>query len=173
MGIIRRIGRAVDQASEWSGQVGKWLVPTLIFLITYDTMARYLFNAPTSWSYILSYMLGSSLIVLGSPYVYLHKRAIKIDLIYNRLSPKSRRILDLTLTLLLTIPFCLVAFLVFLQDTLLAYKVGEVAIESVWYPKLWPHKAVITIGFLILLLQVIVTFFRDLHPGMPEGVSDD
>jgi TRAP-type mannitol/chloroaromatic compound transport system permease small subunit len=173
MEYARRIGRVVDSASEISGHIAKWMVPVLILEISYDTLARYLFNAPTIWSYDVSYMLGASLIVLAAPYVYLHRSEIRIDIVYSRLPVEARRVLDLVLTVLLTLPFCVVSVIVFASDARHAYLIGEFADDTVWYPELWPVKTVVTIGFLLLLLQVIVTFVRDVWPGQRHEVDHD
>jgi TRAP-type mannitol/chloroaromatic compound transport system permease small subunit len=163
MKFIRKIGKGIDSVSEWSGRVAKWLVALLIVAIVYDVFMRYFFNAPTNWSFIVSYMLGSSTIVLGLPYVYYHKSHIRVDTIYLKFSAKFRLLLDLITSILLDLPLLFVLVYIFMPDTIQAYRIGEPAIESTWYPKLWPFKMVISLGLCLALLQSIVIFVRDIN----------
>ena len=161
MRVIQKIYNGIGLVSEWSGKVVMFLVVVLIVTIAYDVFMRYLLNAPTIWSYTLSYMLGTSIIALGLPYVYYHNANVRIDIIYSKLPPKGRLILDIVLTIGLFFPLIFLLIKVFGQDTWEAYLCHEVATESVWYPILWPFKTVVTLGFVLLFLQGITTFTKD------------
>jgi TRAP-type mannitol/chloroaromatic compound transport system permease small subunit len=161
MRVIQKIYNGIGLVSEWSGRVVMFLVIVLIVSIAYDVFMRYLLNAPTIWSYTLSYMLGTTIIALGLPYVYYHNANVRIDIIYSRLSPRGRLILDVILTVVLFFPLIFLLIRVFGQDTWEAYLCREVATESIWYPILWPFKMVVTLGFVLLFLQGIATFIRD------------
>ena len=58
--------------------------------------------------------------------------------------------------------FCLL-FLLYggFSSTLYAYKYGQTN-YSAWAPLMWPIKSVMTVGILLMLLQAISIFFRDL-----------
>ena len=58
----------LDGISEWSGKTVSWLVLVLTLVIGYEIVMRYLFNAPTKWSFDISYMLGGSYFLLGEAY---------------------------------------------------------------------------------------------------------
>jgi TRAP-type mannitol/chloroaromatic compound transport system permease small subunit len=161
MRLIQKIYDGIGLVSEWSGRVVMFAVATLIVTICYDVFARYLFNAPTMWSYTLSYMLGTSIIALGMPYVYYHNANVRVDVIYSKLSPKGRLVLDVVLTIFLSLPLIFMLTKVFGQDAWRAYVTHEVATESIWYPLFWPFKTVVTLSFALLFLQGIATFVKD------------
>ena len=56
----------IDKSNLWIGKAVSWFVPLLILELVYDTIARYVFNAPTAWSYDISYMLYGALLSFGS-----------------------------------------------------------------------------------------------------------
>jgi TRAP-type mannitol/chloroaromatic compound transport system permease small subunit len=161
MRVIQKIYDGIGLVSEWSGRVVMFAVATLIVTICYDVFARYLFNAPTIWSYALSYMLGTSIIALGMPYVYYHNANVRVDVIYSKLSPKGRLVLDVVLTIFLSLPLIFMLTKVFGQDAWRAYVTHEVATETIWYPLFWPFKTVVTLSFALLFLQGIATLVRD------------
>ena len=75
MRILKRLCTIVGSMSEWSGRVVMFLVLVLVASITYDVVMRYVFDAPTIWSYSFSYMLGTSIVAMGMPYVH-HRGAM-------------------------------------------------------------------------------------------------
>lgn len=171
MRLIQRVYNGVGLLSEWSGRIVSFVVAILVLSIVYDVFARYLFNAPTIWSYTLSYMLGASIIAMGMCYVYYHHANVRIDIIYSRLPPKGKLIIDICLTIVFFFPLVLMFTKVWAQDTWQSYVLKEVASESIWYPPLWPFKLVVTIGFVLLLLQGIATFLKDVI-SLSKGGSE-
>jgi len=161
MHILKKFYHYVGLASEWSGRVVMVAVAVLIVTITYDVFMRYVFNDPTRWSYTLSYMLGTAVIALGLPYVYYRNSNVRVDVVYSKLSPVGKLIVDICLTILFFFPLIFMLTKVFGQDAWQAYVTGEIATESVWYPLFWPFKTVVFLGFLLLFLQGITTFMRD------------
>jgi len=161
MRLIQKIYNGIGLVSEWSGRVVMFAVATLVVSICYDVFARYLFNAPTIWSYTLSYMLGTTIIALGMPYVYYHNANVRVDVIYSKLSPKGRLVLNVILTIFFFFPLIFMLTKVFGQDAWRAYVTHELATETVWYPPFWPFKLVVTLAFVLLFLQGITTFVKD------------
>jgi len=161
MTVIEKIYNRMGMISEWSGRTVRFLVILLVLNIVYDVFARYLFNAPTIWSYGLSYMTGTAIVAMSMCYVYYHHANVRIDIIYSRLPPKGKLIVDVALTIVFFFPLVLMLAKVWAQDTWLAFVLEEVATETIWHPPLWPIKLVITVGFVLLFLQGVATFLKD------------
>lgn len=173
MNILRRVGRIIDAGSEWSGHVAKWLVPCLVVITVYEVTARYLFNAPTNWSYIVGYMLGTCTIALGLPHVYLHRGNVRVDVFYSKMPHATRQWMDLLLTVVLSLPMLALLLVMFANDTAMAYKLNQVAPESTWYPKLWPFKLLVSFALLLLLLEALAQFARDVRDVLIRGKQND
>lgn len=161
MTFLKKVYDGAGWLSEWSGRIVSFAVPVLIITVSYDVFMRYLFNAPTYWSYELSYMLGTAVISLGLPYVHYHASHIRVDLIYSRFSARARLMLDTVLTLFLFFPLVVMWTRVFGTNAWQSFVTREVSYDSMWLPILWPFKLVIFLGFLLLLIQGIATFARD------------
>jgi TRAP-type mannitol/chloroaromatic compound transport system permease small subunit len=153
--------RGVEFISEWSGRIIAWLIVVQVVIISYEVMMRYVFNAPTIWSHVLSYLLGSTFVFLGLAYVWRHDANVRIDIFYSRFSPKRKALMDNIFTLIFFFPLIFMVTKEFAQDTLHAYQVGEKVWMAAWYPLLWPFKLAATIGFVLLSLQGIVTFIKN------------
>jgi TRAP-type mannitol/chloroaromatic compound transport system permease small subunit len=160
---MRKALQIIDWINENVGSLSRWLVLALIILVFSDTVARYVFNAPLSFGYQLSCMLGAAVYVLFFGYVHKHHSHVRVDLLYNLLSEKGRAILDIVFTSVLMFPLMYLYIKISAQLMVRSYLGGEVLTESYWYPPVWPMRLVVLIGMLLLLLQCIVEFIRDIR----------
>ena len=161
MEVLRKFCEGVGRISVWTGYGVSFLLPALIISIVYEVIARYVFNAPTIWSFTVSFMMGTIIIALGMCYLHQERGNVRVDLFYNRFPRKLQLVLDISLTAVLFFPLTFMLTKVWLDDTIHAYVVGEVPITGIFYPLLWPMKALITAGFALLLLQGIANFVKD------------
>lgn len=85
------------------------LVSLLFFpgwiLVLYSVVVRYFFNAPTYFAGDLAKFLFSIYFVMGGAYCLLTKIHIRVDVIYNLFSKKTRRMLELLLVFPLLFAF--------------------------------------------------------------------
>lgn len=127
---------------------------------------RYVFNHPTAWSYDTTIMMGGAFFLLSAPYVLLHQGHIRIDIFYNRFSPRTRKVIDLSLTLLLLFT----ALTVFTQQAwkfaFWSIAVGEISQFGYWEPTMTPFRFAVAIGFSLLYLEAISWFIRELYSLM-------
>jgi TRAP-type mannitol/chloroaromatic compound transport system permease small subunit len=161
--MIQGMLRGIDQLSVWVAKAITLAVFAMVVTIAYDVILRYVFRAPTVWQYDTSYMLGGSVIILGSAYVHLQRRHVRVDLIYNRFPPRVRLILDVIFTLLFFFPLLTGLIIVSAADALHAYQVKEFSEVGFWRPLMWPFKSVIPVGLAVLWLQGLANFIRDMH----------
>jgi TRAP-type mannitol/chloroaromatic compound transport system permease small subunit len=166
---MRRFYNSVTSASERIAKIASWLVILLTASICYDVFMRYLFNAPTVWSYALSYMMGATLSAFGLAYVHSVGGNVRVDIIYNKFSPKMKLLLDLFFTIIFFFPLYGLLAYYFGLNTWNAFVIKRYDINSIWYPVVWPYMTAITLGFVFLFVQGIATFLRDLKTLMKGG----
>jgi TRAP-type mannitol/chloroaromatic compound transport system permease small subunit len=151
---------AVDRVNEW---VGAFLGLTVIVVtgaVIYEVVARSAFGKPTLWSNETTIYLSAMTYLVAGGYALRHRRHVRIDLIYERRSAKTRARLDL------------ITFVFFLGYAGTLLWVGaDMAWQSFlqrettatpWDPPIWPVKAAIPLAGLLLLLQGIANLLRDL-----------
>jgi TRAP-type mannitol/chloroaromatic compound transport system permease small subunit len=87
-GLIKTV-RVIDKFTDTSGTWVAWLNMPLVFIVAWEVVARYAFNAPTIWSFDLTYMLYGTIFMLGCAYA-LHKGAhIRTDFFFEKWSPRA------------------------------------------------------------------------------------
>ena len=162
MKLSKRIFDILGKISEWSAKTVMWLVVVLIVIVSYDVLMRYIFNAPTNWQFVLSYMLFATSVALGWAYVHYLGGNVRVDILYAKFPIRTRLIIDTLFTLIFFFPsFSLLSF-VFIRDAWYAYSIAEkVTFHGTWYPITWPYKTAIALGFCLLFLQGIANFLKD------------
>jgi TRAP-type mannitol/chloroaromatic compound transport system permease small subunit len=160
--LLRIVG-VIDTLSEWSGRIFAWLIIPLVAGLTYEVLARYLFNAPTIWAYDLAYMLYGAHFMLGAGYTLLKGGHIRTDIFYQSWSPRTQGKVDALLYLLLFFPGMLFFFWMGGQEFWQAWSIGERSDASPWRPVLYPLKATLPLGALLLLVQGVSEFIKSGH----------
>ena len=97
---LRIFLRFIDKISEYSAKACAWFIIVLVFALCYESISRYLFNAPTMWAYDLSYMLYSTIFLMGAGYTLFQDRHVKVDVISRYFSAKTKAIVDMCLYLI-------------------------------------------------------------------------
>src|SRR3954466_9079034 len=86
--------RVIDRFTDTTGMWLAWLNIPLVAAVAYEVIARYAFDAPTIWSFDVTYMLYGTIFMLGAAYA-LHKGAhIRTDFFYEKWSVQTRGMVD-------------------------------------------------------------------------------
>jgi len=154
---------AIDRLSAWTGKWVAWVIIPNVLALVYEVVARYFFNSPTIWSYEVTYFLYGSHFLLGAAYVLSVDAHIRIDILTSRLSPRTRARIDLAGYLILFFPVILTLIIAGAQYVTQSFEMGEQSGLSPWRPYLYPYKAVIATSFLLLFLQGVASFIRNIR----------
>lgn len=160
--VIRGLVKSIDWLADRTGKVFSALAVIIAVTMTFEVTMRFVFNRPTAWSYDTTMMMGGVLFLLSAPYVLLHRGHVRVDLFYARYSPRTKKIVDLALTLLL----CFTALSVFTQQAwkfaFWSLEVGEISQFGYWMPTMVPFRFTLAFGFSLLTLEAVAWFTRDL-----------
>ena len=151
----------LEMVNEWVGRIISFLILIIIAIILIEVTLRYGFDSPTRWVHEESGFLLMSYILLGGGYTLLHRSHVKIDILYNALSPKKRAILDLTIASILF--FCFTGVLLWL-GSINAFKsimMREISSTGLWGGPVYPWKPLIPIGAFLIMMQWVVIMIRD------------
>lgn len=156
-----RFFRAVDRLNGWCGWVVGYQILCIVVVILYEIVLRDGFTAPTVWANETMVYVTAMAYLLGGGYALLHRRHVTVDVLYARLSARTRARLDVV---------TLVFFILYLGTLIWAgsiwawdsIKIGETT-GSPWNPPIWPVKLAIPLAALLVLLQGIANVIRDVR----------
>lgn len=160
---MRRLLRVIDSISEVAGKVGSWAVVALILVLCVKVIARYIFNQPTIWSYEMASMLGVTVAYLAWSYTLRHHGHVRVDVFYTRWSTRRKAVVDVLGTLLLFLPLVFAMIYFSVERAWFAWSISERLMETNWYPPALPIRTVMAVGFILLILQGLAQFTRDLY----------
>jgi TRAP-type mannitol/chloroaromatic compound transport system permease small subunit len=160
---LRTTIRIIDTFTDLTGSVFAWLSVPLVAAVAVEVFARYLFNAPTIWSFDLTYMLYGALFMLGAAYA-LHKGAhIRTDFFWDNFSPRTRGLIDAISYVVFFFPSFGLLMLVGWHEASSAFQLKEVSDQTPWRPILWPFKGVIPLACLLLIIQGFSEFLKSFY----------
>ena len=158
---LKKFVTAIEWVSLWAGKLSAYLTLPVVFVVSYEIIARYVFHRPTIWA-VETMIYGCAVIyVMAAAWALLDGRHVKIDMVYEKFSLRRRALLD-------SITFVFFA----LYIGMMVWATGKYAWRSVsilemsdspWRPPLWPMKVFLAVGVFLILLQGIAKFIRDLH----------
>ena len=150
--------------TDWLNAKFAWIVAFLIVpmlcIMIWEIVLRYFFNAPSLWAYEISLFLYGGYIALGGAYTYLTGGHVNVDIIWVRLSPRRRALLDI-LTSGFAFLFLGVLFWASLNITISAWEIGETTMTH-WGPIYYPLRTTLPVACFLFLMQVVAKLIRDI-----------
>jgi TRAP-type mannitol/chloroaromatic compound transport system permease small subunit len=146
--------------NETIGKILSLMVYGLAFLVTFEVIARYVFNMPTTWGFETQIFIFGVVAILGGGYTLLQGGHISVTILVDRLSLRTRAIINVCTYVLF---FFFIGVLLW-DSSYFAWDSFRHLEHSwsVWSPPLYPIKLAIPIGVTLLLLQGIACFVREL-----------
>src|SRR5438093_13660237 len=115
----------IDKFTDTTGTWVAWLNVPLVVAVAFEVISRYLFNAPTLWSFDVTYMLYGTIFMLGAAYA-LHKGAhIRTDFFYEKWSAQTKGMVDSLSYLLFFFPSLIMLFLACGSEAVSASSIPE------------------------------------------------
>lgn len=169
---MRTILKVIDSINQRMGSSAGWLCLALVLVGTYDVVLRYVFNAPTVWAYETSVMLGGTIYVLGWAYDHLRHSHVRVDILYARLSPRGKAIMDVIAAAIFFFPLMAILVKTSISWMLRAWSLDEVMKYTYWYPSAIPYRTVFAVGIFLFALQGLAQFIRDLYFAIRNKTLD-
>ena len=160
--------RSVDKINTVVGIFSMYLVFAMIAILLYEPIARNLFGISSIWAVETAQFTMAAYYLLGGGFSMILKGHVRMDLVYGRWSDKKKARMDVFSGLFM------IFYLVFLLYG--AYSSIEYAVmygqknRSAWAPYMAPIKIIMGTGVLLMLLQAIATFFKDLAKARGEKI---
>ena len=160
MSIIRAFLKFIDAVNDRMGSLLSYFLFLFFVLLFMEVILRYFFNSPTVWANELAQMLFGAYAILAGGYILRTGGHVNVDILYSRLSKKTRAILDIGTSILF-----------FLFSGMLLIYGGSLAWDSLsrfehsqsaWNPPLYPAKLMIPFAAILLMLQGLAKLIRDI-----------
>jgi TRAP-type mannitol/chloroaromatic compound transport system permease small subunit len=161
-GLVRVV-QVIDRFTDAIGITIAWLNLPLVAAVAYEVIARYAFDAPTIWSFDVTYMMYGTIFMLGAAYA-LHKGAhIRTDFFYDSWSTKTKGMVDSISYIVFFFPSLIMFFAASANEAWYAYTISETSEQTPWRPILWPYKSVVPVTCVLLMIQGVSETIKSVY----------
>lgn len=166
--IIKRYVRVVDNVNYRLGRVTMLVIFVMVGVLFYSAISKTFFN-PSLWTYEFAQFLMVGYFLIGGAYSLQTSSHVRMDLLYGRWKDRTKSRWD-AFTSLFMIAYLILLLFGSISSSYYAIEYGERS-YSIWRPYMWPIKIIMSIGILLMLLQAISQFFKDLATARGTPIS--
>jgi TRAP-type mannitol/chloroaromatic compound transport system permease small subunit len=171
-----RVTRALDSVGRACGVAVAWLIVPMVLALVWEVAARYLFDAPTTWAYDMTFMLYGTFFMIGSAWTLQRGGHIRTDTYCARWPARTRARVDLACYAVLFFPALAILTWLGWEYFWKSFQQNERIVTSPWLPIVWPFKFVIPFASMLLLIQgvseVLKAWTRAFGPSADEPQGD-
>jgi TRAP-type mannitol/chloroaromatic compound transport system permease small subunit len=152
----------LELVTEWVGRAVAWLVLLMVVLTFVIVVLRYIFN--TGWIALQESVIYAHALVflLGAAFALKHNHHVRVDVFYQRMSPRAKAVVDLIGTVFLLIPVSLFILFSSYEYVMDAIELREGSREAGGLPFVYLLKTqIISMGGL-LIIQAIAEILKNL-----------
>jgi len=156
-GILKALlpaARLIDSANTWIGKRLAWLILAAVIVSAVNASVRKILDTSSNSWLELQWVLFSVVFLLCSPWTLLSNEHIRIDIVNNLLPNRVRDLIDIIGHAFFLLPLTVVMVLTGVPFFVRSYEINEQSGNAGGLPQ-WPTKALLMIGFGLLLIQGI------------------
>lgn len=186
---IRAYVRIVDAINYRIGRFAMYLLFAMMAVLAWSSLSK-VTPLPANWTLETAQFAMVAYYMLGGPYSLQLDSNVRMDLLYHRWSPRTRALVDAVSVFALLFYLCVLFYgavestayslgyfgdapFAFYRDLITGFLTGGVEGASAhmgmiehsptaWRPVMWPVKLVMCFGVLLMILQAVAFFFRDI-----------
>ncbi|MFZ1772885.1 MAG: TRAP transporter small permease subunit [Rhizobiaceae bacterium] len=157
------LSRIIDGINTLIGKNVSWLILVAVLVSAYNATVRYMGGALPAWIPIprasnalleLQWYIYGTVFMLASAYTLLRNEHIRIDVLSNTFSKRTRDWIDVICHLTFLLPFTVLMVTLAMPWFWRAYVIGETSANSGGLI-IWPAKFMVLAGFVLLTAQAI------------------
>ena len=162
MSFLKSYIRFVDSINEKLGILVSWITTFMVLVVCYDVVTRYFLKKSSVAVQELEWHLFAIIFLVGAAYTLKYDRHVRVDVLYMKFKPKTKAWVNFLGSLIFLLPVCLIGIWSSKNFVMNSFLIGEGSPDPGGLPARYILKAVIPIGFFLLLLQGMALSFRSL-----------
>ena len=163
-----RIADAIERVTTGVGRAAAWLYPVLVLVMVVNVALRYGLGRGFIELEELQWHLYAAAFLLGFAYTYAVDEHVRVDLLHERFSPRTRAWIELLGCVLLLAPFAWIVTDSAWDFFVRSWELGERSPMPSGLPHRFVIKGVLFAALALLFLQAIATALRQI-PRLGSG----
>jgi TRAP-type mannitol/chloroaromatic compound transport system permease small subunit len=156
---LLRLADALEAVTDLIGRAAAWVALLLVLLVTFNVASRYLFSWGTVWLQEAEWHLLAVIALFGITYTLRHGEHVRVDMLYERMSPRSQHLVDFVSALVL-IGVSIMIIRYSMNYVGQSWLTGEKSPDPGGIPARYALKALIPVGFAVMIIQATAMALR-------------
>jgi len=158
---MNKIIKALDKFIDLIGGIAALAMILMLLNVFYDVLMRYFFKNSSIGMQEMEWHLFAVVFLFGMAYALKEDGHVRVDMFYERMSPKRQALINIVGAFVFIVPFALIIINSGYAFALDAYELGEISGDPGGLTDRWIIKAAIATSFVFLLLSTITFVLRN------------
>lgn len=160
--LANKLVQTIDTITELLGKAVAWLTLLMVLLTFSIVVLRYGFNLGWIGMQESVFYFHGIVFMLGAAYTLKHDGHVRVDIFYQKYSPKQKALLNLFGSVILLLPVCIFIFFISLDYVLSSWNIMESSPEAGGLPLVYLNKSLILLLAITLSLQGLAEIVRNI-----------
>ena len=160
MKIIHMIVRSIDSLNEWIGVCTSWLSTLLVAVVCYDVFTRYFLRKSSVAVQELEWHIFAVLFLIAAASTLKLDGHVRVDVFYTLMSRRGQAWINMLGGIIFLIPFSILVIWTSKNFVSMSWAVQEISPDPGGLHYRYALKAMIPVGFTLVLLQGISLTLR-------------
>tara|TARA_Y100000590_G_scaffold229322_1_gene258649 strand:- start:176 stop:619 length:444 start_codon:yes stop_codon:yes gene_type:complete len=138
-----------------------YLVFVMMAILILSFVTRNIINFPLLWIIEMAQFIITAYYLLGGGYSMITDDHVRMDLFYSKLSEKNKAKID-AFTSFFLLFYLVILFYGSITSLIYTLETNQ-RLFTAWAPYVWPIKVLMLTGILLMLLQSLSMFFKDIY----------
>ena len=176
MGVLLGVSRVIDAINFRIGKTLAWLILAAVIVSAVNAVIRKLFDVSSNSWLELQWVLFGAVFLIVASWTLLENEHIRIDIVNNMLSQRTRNIIDIVGHAFFLLPLTIIMIITAYPFVTKSVLLNEQSMNAGGLPQ-WPAKMLVLIGFTLLFFQAIselikrIAVMRGLIPDPYHGTG--
>lgn len=159
---LEKIAHGIDFFTEWTGRIIAWLTLAMMVLTCMVVVMRYFLETGSiALQEAVTYM-HALVFLMGAAFTLKRGGHVRVDILYQKFSPRAQALIDALGALLFLIPVCLLILIFSWDYVMSSWEVREVSKETRGLPWVYLLKSLLLVMPITMLLQGIAEIIKNL-----------
>jgi TRAP-type mannitol/chloroaromatic compound transport system permease small subunit len=176
VGVLLGVSRVIDAINFRIGKTLAWLILAAVIVSAVNAVIRKLFDVSSNSWLELQWVLFGAVFLIVASWTLLENEHIRIDIVNNMLSQRTRNIIDIVGHAIFLLPLTIIMIITAYPFVTKSVLLNEQSMNAGGLPQ-WPAKMLVLIGFTLLFFQAIselikrIAVMRGLIPDPYHGTG--
>lgn len=152
----------LDKFMKYTAYLTAVILALLVVLVVFDATSRYLFSHGSTALQELEWHFFDVVILLSIAFTLRHNAHVRVDIFYDRFSPKIQAFINIVSTLFFVLPLSLLIIYISIGFVEMSFVQHEASSDPGGLKYRWIVKSLMPLAFVLLSLQAIKELLGDI-----------